>query len=98
MKRIYKGSMQDTNVEPGTLVRLAVRADPKERMKRLFKKKGYDVQYKNALYTVKKHYKPRAPMSKHTPTLWKAKPEILPFRNTTCQQRNRKYSVRQTHL
>jgi hypothetical protein len=35
-------------------------------MKRTFKKKGFDIQYKQPLYVVKKHFRPHTPMTNHT--------------------------------
>jgi transposase InsO family protein len=63
--RIWRGSTQDTNLEPGTKVRIAIRADPKERKKRTFKKRGYDVQFSNEIYTISKHYVPHTPLGNH---------------------------------
>jgi hypothetical protein len=63
--KIFRGSTQNTDVEPGDRVRLSVTTDSKERMNRIFKKKGYDVQFTPKIYTITKHLKPINPLVNH---------------------------------
>lgn len=64
-KKIWRGSTQDTNINPGDHVRVAIRSDPESRKLRAFKKKGYDQQFSDEIYVVRKHLIPRTPLGNH---------------------------------
>jgi hypothetical protein len=64
-KRIFQGATQDTNVPIGTKVHLALRSNPPEHKKRIFKKHGYDVQFSDEIYTIDGHLVPHTETGNH---------------------------------
>jgi hypothetical protein len=64
-KRIFRGATQDTDIPIGTMVRIALRADPQERKNRIFKKKGYDTQWSEGLFKIDRHLVPHTETGNH---------------------------------
>lgn len=64
-KKIFRGPTQDTNIEPGQYVRVALRSQAEERKKRTLKKQGDNVQWSKEVYTISKHWKPRRKLQPH---------------------------------
>jgi hypothetical protein len=61
----------------GQKVRISLKADPKERKKRAFKKKGYGPQFSDEVFTISQHFVPHTQLGNH---YW------------TVEGRTRKYS------